>query len=108
MLRELLGEGGFGAVYRAEQQLLGREAAVKVLKTRRTSESAPAARFLREAQLASRLDREMADLERQRLIDALARHAGNQTATAKTLGISRRTLVNRMREYRIPRPQSPD
>ncbi len=51
--------------------------------------------------------REMADLERQRLIDALAQHAGNQTATAKALGISRRTLVSRLREYKIPRPQRP-
>ncbi len=56
VLRELLGEGGFGAVYRADQPVLGREVVVKVLKARRTAEPALASRFLREAQLASRLD----------------------------------------------------
>jgi len=49
-------EGGFGAVYRCEQPLLGREAVVKVLHQRLRRNDVVLQRFMREAQLASRLD----------------------------------------------------
>jgi serine/threonine protein kinase/WD40 repeat protein len=55
VLRERIGAGGHGTVYRCEQRTLGRDAVVKVLRPRRKDE-ADAARFMREAQLASRLD----------------------------------------------------
>jgi len=42
--------------------------------------------------------------ERQRIVDALAQCAGNQTRAAELLGISRRTLVNRLGEYGLARP----
>src|SRR5215468_11365361 len=51
-----LGEGGHGVVYRAEQRTLGREAVIKVLHARFGATDAVVQRFLREAQLASRLD----------------------------------------------------
>jgi len=37
VVRHRIGEGGFGAVYRAEQPALGREAVVKVLHGRHRS-----------------------------------------------------------------------
>src|SRR5262249_27222193 len=43
--------------------------------------------------------------ERQRIIDALAACAGNQTRAAERLGISRATLVNKLSIHRIPRPR---
>jgi two-component system response regulator AtoC len=46
------------------------------------------------------------DGERQRIIDALESCAGNQTRAAKLLGISLRTLVNRLRKHGIPRPRA--
>ncbi|HEX7837115.1 MAG TPA: serine/threonine-protein kinase, partial [Kofleriaceae bacterium] len=55
ILREQIGEGGYGAVYRGEQPLLERDVVVKVLHERRRDRISQR-RFLREARLASRLD----------------------------------------------------
>ncbi len=41
----------------------------------------------------------MRQIERQALVEALARWEGNRTAAARELGISRRTLFNKIREY---------
>jgi transcriptional regulator with GAF, ATPase, and Fis domain len=46
--------------------------------------------------------------ERRRIIDALERSAGNQTRAAKLLGISRRTLLNRLDALGLPRPRKRD
>src|SRR4029079_11563950 len=54
-LRELVGVGGFGDVYLAEQQTLHREAVVKVLRADGVIEDRIEG-FLREAKLASQLD----------------------------------------------------
>ncbi|MES1204401.1 MAG: sigma 54-interacting transcriptional regulator [Pseudomonadota bacterium] len=43
--------------------------------------------------------------ERQRMLDALAAHAWNQTRAAQSLGMPRRTFVSKLEHYRIPRPQ---
>jgi WD40 repeat protein/serine/threonine protein kinase len=56
VLRERLDEGGFGAVYRCDQPLLGRNVVVKVMHQRRRRHDVALQRFMREAQLASRLD----------------------------------------------------
>jgi hypothetical protein len=56
VLRDRIGAGGYGTVYRCEQPMLKRAAVVKVLHARRRRNHAAHERFLREAQLASRLD----------------------------------------------------
>src|SRR6188472_4094498 len=56
VVREPLSSGGFGAVYRAEQVALAREAVIKVLHARLLGNDTMVQRFLREARLASRLD----------------------------------------------------
>ena len=43
--------------------------------------------------------------ERQRILDALARHAGNQTRAAADLGMPRRTFITKLDTYGIARPQ---
>ena len=43
--------------------------------------------------------------ERDRILWALERCAGNQTKAARLLGVSRRTLVARLEEYNLPRPR---
>jgi len=55
-IEALVGEGAMGAVFRARQIALGTTVAVKVLHRPLTSDPSFAARFLREAQAASRID----------------------------------------------------
>jgi two-component system response regulator AtoC len=54
--------------------------------------------------LGERLRRQVQEVERQHIIDALSRCGGNQTRAARELGISRRTLISRLEAYNIPRP----
>jgi len=53
----------------------------------------------------ARLLGEIERLDRERIIDALARCGGNQTHAAELLGMSRRTLVTRLQDYALPRPR---
>ena len=50
-----LGEGGMGVVFRAEDEQLGREVAIKLLRTEAVTSTEWLARFEREARLASSL-----------------------------------------------------
>ncbi len=43
--------------------------------------------------------------ERQQILDALERTKGNQTRAATLLGISRRTLIDKLELHNIPRPR---
>ena len=56
VLRERLAVGGCGDVYRCAQPMLKRDAVVKVLREPQRNSIIAKERFLREAQLASRLD----------------------------------------------------
>jgi two-component system response regulator AtoC len=58
-----------------------------------------------ESPEAASLQQTVEAAERQRIVDALDQCAGNQTHAARVLGISRRTLVNRLGEYGLPRPR---
>lgn len=51
----LIGEGGFGAVYRAEQQPVGRIVALKVIRGNAKDDAELRARFLREARSVARM-----------------------------------------------------
>ncbi len=48
-IRDLLGKGGMGSVYRAWQRSVGREVAVKLMDRNYSSEPMSVRRFLREA-----------------------------------------------------------
>ena len=48
-IERLLGAGGFGEVYRARHELMGREVAIKILHSRCSSEPEAITRFLSEA-----------------------------------------------------------
>ncbi len=48
---------------------------------------------------------EIRAFERERIVAALRRTAGNQTEAAKILGFSRRTLTNKLNAHGLPRPR---
>jgi DNA-binding NtrC family response regulator len=68
-------------------------------------ESAVGAKVDATAGSVDDLRRQVSDLERRRLLDAIERCSGNQTRAAALLGISRRTLINRLNEFGLPRPR---
>src|SRR5215207_8165915 len=55
-LRTLIGEGGFGAVYRANQPTVGRDVAVKIILPEYANQPDFIRRFEVEAQLVARLE----------------------------------------------------
>lgn len=55
--------------------------------------------------LEAKLRELRAQKERERILNALASTGGNQVEAARLLGVSRRTLINRLNEFNIPRPR---
>ncbi len=55
-LHEMVGEGGFGAVYRATQTVVGREVGIKIILPQYANEAEFIRRFEAEAQLVARLE----------------------------------------------------
>jgi transcriptional regulator with PAS, ATPase and Fis domain len=60
--------------------------------------------YLRLSQTES-TSRGGAEDERERVMQALAQADGNQSKAASLLGVSRRTLINRLEQYNLPRPR---
>ncbi|MFO0604027.1 MAG: sigma 54-interacting transcriptional regulator [Polyangiales bacterium] len=54
---------------------------------------------------AASLKEAVVSAERQRILDALAQAGGNQTRAAELLGIGRRTLIDKLELYNLPRPR---
>jgi two-component system, NtrC family, response regulator AtoC len=50
---------------------------------------------------------EVEQLEKARIVEALAKCNGNQTRAAQLLGITRRVLIKRIERYNLPRPRGP-
>jgi DNA-binding NtrC family response regulator len=65
-----------------------------------------AAHIVFDTSSAPPLPAEVTGDERARIIAALDACAGNQTKAAQRLGVSRATLVNKIRLYGIPRPKA--
>ncbi|HEY1816554.1 MAG TPA: sigma 54-interacting transcriptional regulator [Kofleriaceae bacterium] len=65
--------------------------------------------FVRPATNSEESPRERVKLtaveERARVVEALERANGNQSQAASLLGVSRRTLINRLVQYDLPRPR---
>jgi DNA-binding NtrC family response regulator len=90
-----------GSSILAEHVVLGR-----VAPSEESSPVAASSRRSRENEPMSppaALPDAVAALERERIVAALDSTGGNQTAAARLLGISRRTLVYRIKAYGIPR-----
>jgi len=71
-------------------------------------EHLPLERSLTESQKMTTSAAGIARSERDRIINALAACAGNQSRAAKMLGIPRRTFVSKLDAYKIPRPKKSD
>ena len=54
---------------------------------------------------ATAIEPALAADERQRILDALETCGNNQTHAAKLLGVSRRTLINKLEKFELPRPR---
>src|SRR5258708_37766046 len=54
------------------------------------------------------LDGDLSKVERQMIFQALERFAGNQSKAAASLGISRRTLIRRLKMYREAGDAAPE
>jgi DNA-binding NtrC family response regulator len=68
-------------------------------------EHLPLERPLTESQKMTTSAAGPARSERDRIVEALAACAGNQSRAAKMLGIARRTFVTKLDAYKIPRPK---
>ena len=103
----LLAQGGGIGVAHLEADPLSRTEARPVAEPA----SAPAANVVPRAAapaiVASPLElrQELREIERERIVQAISQAAGNQTLAARLLGISRRALITRLENFKLPRPR---
>jgi transcriptional regulator with GAF, ATPase, and Fis domain len=57
------------------------------------------------AESAERAARRKDPFDKERVLEALQRSHGNQTEAARLLGVSRRTLINKLEKYGLERPR---
>ncbi len=57
------------------------------------------------AAMMAQAEEAVREVERERIRQALLESGGNQRRAAEILGLSRRTLVNRLNEFNLPRPR---
>jgi DNA-binding NtrC family response regulator len=88
------------AVVLCEGQQLLPEHLPEKLRTRATSNPRPP---LLGSDRRERLEKDLQDIERHRILEALEKTAGNQTLAAALLGMSRRTLVYRLSAFGLTR-----
>jgi transcriptional regulator with GAF, ATPase, and Fis domain len=69
------------------------------------SAPAPAAAAPRAREQNGELRQELRDIERERIVEAMSQAGGNQTLAARLLGISRRALITRLDNFKLPRPR---
>ncbi len=53
----------------------------------------------------SKLRQELQEIERERIVHAMSQAGGNQTSAARLLGMSRRALITRLENFKLPRPR---
>ncbi len=53
-------------------------------------------------------DMKLSDIEKQVILDTLEKYNGNRTKTAEALGIGRRTLIRKLHEYGVSKPDEDD
>lgn len=81
------------------QALAHKGSAPRLPDSRPRESSAAAKKEIEFVELTSPVD------ERERIIEALQQCQGNQTKAALLLGVSRRTLINRLESFGLPRPR---
>jgi DNA-binding NtrC family response regulator len=77
----------------------------QVQRDRRSDRPSGVSRAPQERSVTLRMRRPSPEEEQAKILDALKQCAGNQTRAAEVLGMSRRTLINRLSEYGIARPR---
>lgn len=95
-------------VLSTEQLLLPEQGgALDPLSVRERRLETPAAVLASPPRVATPPAHDAADeaYERERVLEALQRTGGNQTEAAKLLGVSRRTLINRLEKFALQRPR---
>jgi two-component system response regulator AtoC len=92
-----------GGALRGATGALAEPLVVRDLRPMESSHSGAAASIA--PPVGEKLRDELDRLERDRIVDAIARCRGNQTKAADLLGISRRALLHRLDAYGLPRPR---